>query len=119
MNMQWMIYEQAKLEPNISPARFFTTIHPEKRAEMASQFETWQVKGAEGLTKLDQHLKNRDFMVGDRYSIADMAIDGYIHVADQGGFDLCFFLAVKCWIARVQDSSRYVPMLTFAPAAAA
>lgn len=119
MAVQWMIFEQTKLEPNISPARFFTTILPEKRDEMAGQIEAWQQKGNEGLTKLDQYLESREFMVGDRYSIADIAVYGYTHVADQGGFDLDGFPMIKSWITRVQQTPRYVDMLTFAPAAAA
>ena len=119
MTVQWMIFEQTKLEPNISPARFFTTILPEKRVEMADQIKAWQTKGVEGLAKLNRHLENRAFMVGERYSIADIAIYGYTHVADQGGFDLEAFPAITNWIARVRQSPRFVDMLTFAPAAAA
>lgn len=119
MTLQWMIFEQTKLEPNISPARFFTTILPEKRAEMADEIKAWQLKGAEGLAKLDQHLDNRDFIAGKRYTIADIAVYGYTHVAGQGGFDLSAFPAVERWIARVQQSRGYVELLTFRPAAAA
>ncbi|MGI9498584.1 MAG: glutathione S-transferase family protein [Geminicoccaceae bacterium] len=116
--VQWMIFEQTKLEPNISPARFFTTIVPARRAEMADQIEAWQGKGAAGLAMLDQHLDSHNFVVGDRYTIADIAIYGYVHVADQGGFDLTAFPAVERWLSRVQQSSGYVDMPTFRAEAA-
>jgi glutathione S-transferase len=119
LTLQWMIFEQTKLEPNISPARFFTTILPEKKAEMASQIKDWQEKGVLGLTGLNRHLDSQDFIVGQHYSIADIAIYGYTHVADQGGFDLAEFPAIERWIERVQQSAGYVDMLSFRPAAAA
>ncbi len=118
MTVQWMIFEQTKLEPNISPARFFTTIVPERQAEMAGQIVTWQVKGAEGLAKLDRHLDDRNFVVGDRYTIADIAIYGYVHVAGEGGFDLPAFPAVERWLSRVQQSSGYADMPVFCAEAA-
>lgn len=119
ITLQWMIFEQTKLEPNISPARFFTTILPEKQAEMSSQIIGWQSNGTEALAKLDQYLESRDFMVGDGYSIADIAIYGYTHVANEGGFDVEAFPGIKRWIARIEQSPRYVQMSNFSPAAAA
>lgn len=118
MTIQWMLFEQTKLEPNISPARFFTTIVPERQADMAVDIKAWQEKGRAGLAKLEDHLNRQDFIVGDRYGIADMAVYGYVHVADEGGFDLAAFPAVSRWLARVQQSSGYLAMPTFAAAAA-
>ncbi len=118
MTIQWMIFEQTKLEPNISPARFFTTILPERRTEMADQIKAWQTKGTEGLAKLNQHLTARDFVTGERYTIADIAIYGYVHVADEGDLDLASLPAVERWISRVQQSSGYVGMPVFRAEAA-
>ena len=119
MAVQWMIFEQTKLEPNISPARVFTTLLPDKRAEMADPIKDWQKKGEDGLARLNRHLENQDFVVGSRYTIADIAIYGYTHVADQGGFDLGVFPAVGRWLGRVQQSQGYLDMPAFRPAAAA
>ncbi len=118
MAVQWMIFEQTKLEPNISPARFFTTILPEKRAVMSDQIKEWQAKGKGGLAGLDRHLANQDFVAGNRYTIADIAIYGYTHVADEGGFDLTEYPAVRNWLSRVQQTNGYVAMPTFCAAAA-
>lgn len=118
MAVQWMIFEQTRLEPAISPARFFTTILPEKRTEMADQISDWQAKGKDGLGGLDRHLRTQDFVAGDRYTIADIAIYGYTHVASEGGFDLSKFPAVTGWLSRVQQSKRYVEMPTFCASAA-
>ncbi|MGI9433253.1 MAG: glutathione S-transferase family protein [Geminicoccaceae bacterium] len=118
MTVQWMLFEQTKLEPNISPARFFTTILPEKRDDMAGQIAEWQKKGQDGLAKLDRHLEQQPFVAGDRYTIADIAIYGYTHVADEGGIDLSDFPAVERWIAHVRQSKGYVEMPTFCANAA-
>ena len=118
MAVQWMIFEQTRLEPNISPARFFTTILPEKREAMAEQIAGWQAKGNDSLTRLDRHLRHQDFVAGDRYTIADIAIYGYTHVAGEGGFDLSDFPAITDWLSRVRQSKGYVDMPTFCAAAA-
>ncbi|MEM8948111.1 MAG: glutathione S-transferase family protein [Pseudomonadota bacterium] len=118
MAVQWMIFEQTRLEPHISPARFFTTILPNKHAEMADQIVIWQEKGRDGLARLDRHLADQDFVAGNRYTIADIAIYGYTHVADEGGFDLADFPAVKRWLSRVRETKRHVPMPAFSAAAA-
>ncbi len=108
--VQWMIYEQTHLEPNISPARFFTTIVPSRRAEMETQIAGWQEKGAIGLARLNEHLKHHDFISGVGYSIADIAVYGYTHVADEGGFDLDEYPAVLSWMNRVAATDGYIPM---------
>ena len=115
--IEWMIYEQTKLEPFISPARFFTTILPERRDEMAEQIAAWQEQGAKGLEHLNAYLAPRDFMLGDTYTIADIAVYGYVHVADQGGFDMNRYRHVTSWCDRVAAQSGHVEMMAFAQAA--
>lgn len=115
--LQWMIYEQTKLEPNISPARFFTTIVPSKRDEMASKIKQWQEEGAKALQHLNDYLKRNDFIAGKSYTIADVAVFGYTHVADEGGFQLNHFPAVQAWMNRVASSDGYVPMHELSAAA--
>ena len=115
---QWMIFEQTRLEPNISPARFFTTILPARKMEMAAQIAAWQEKGRNGLARLDHHLGHQDFVAGDRYTIADIAVYGYTHVADEGGFDLSAYPAVGNWLSRVRQAKGHIAMPAFAAAAA-
>lgn len=118
MALQWMIFEQTRLEPNISPARFFTTILPEKRTEMVGEIRAWQSKSLDDLARLERHLQHQDFMASDRYTIADIAIYGYTHVADEAGLNLSAFPAVLRWLQRVQQSEGHLAMPTFQAAAA-
>lgn len=115
--IQWMIFEQTKLEPFISPARFFSVILPERREEMAAQIAEWQDRAAIGMERLNAHLSARSFMVENRYTIADVAIFGYVHVADEAGLDFGLYPAVGQWIERVENQSGYQHILSYKPAA--
>jgi glutathione S-transferase len=115
--IQWMIFEQTKLEPFISPARFFSIILPERKEEMADQIADWQSRAALGMEQLNAHLSARTFMVDNRYSIADIAIYGYVHVANEGGIDFGLYPAIGQWIERVQNQPGYQHILSFKPAA--
>jgi len=117
MAVQWMIFEQTRLEPNISPARFFTSIVPSRRDEMKAAITEWQRKGEEGLKLLDAHFRDNDFALGGRYSIADIALYGYTHVAQEGGFDLASHKGIMDWIARVASTPGYVAMYALPDAA--
>ncbi len=57
---------------------------------------------------MDKHLTYHTFFVGERYTIADIALFAYTHVADEGGFDLTQFPAIQAWIKRVQAQPRYI-----------
>lgn len=60
---------------------------------------------------MEQHLAAGSFFVGDRYTLADISLFAYTHVADEGGFDLSQFPAIQDWIERVKGQPRYMPML--------
>jgi glutathione S-transferase len=66
--------------------------------------------GVAALDVMEEHLKARDWFVGDAYSIADIALYAYTHVADQGGFDLGPYGAVRAWCARVAGFPGHVPI---------
>jgi glutathione S-transferase len=108
--LQWMFFEQSSLEPFISPARFFISILPDGQKGREKDIAAWQERGRKGLTLLDAHLRDSKFIVGDRYTIADIGVFGYTHVADEGGFDFANYPAVKDWIKRVEDTDGYVPL---------
>ena len=101
--LQWMFFEQSKLEPFISPARFFTTIVPHLRAEKDKEIANWQAAAQDGLIRLDSHLGSRKFMLQSGYSIADIALFGYVHVIDEAGIPLDNYRSIQRW---VQDVSR-------------
>lgn len=117
MAVEWMIFEQTRLEPNISPARFFTSIVPSRRDEMSDAIVDWRRKGKEGLNLLNAHLRAHDFVAGSAYSVADIAVYGYVHVADEGGFDLSVYPKIMAWIGRVAATPRYVAMNALSVAA--
>ncbi len=57
---------------------------------------------------MEQHLKNHDFLVADQYTIADIGLYAYTHVADEGGFDLTKFPAILAWLKRIQSQPRQI-----------
>jgi glutathione S-transferase len=59
---------------------------------------------------MEDHLGSRDFFVGDAYSIADIALYAYTHVAAEGGFLLDAYPAVRAWLERVRSQPRHVPI---------
>jgi glutathione S-transferase len=105
--VQWMIYEQTSLEPNISPARFFTHILPGERERRAADIARWQEAAQVGLAGLDRHLRGREFITDHGYSVADIAVYGYTHLAEEGGVSLAPHAAVQGWMARVRGTPGY------------
>ena len=105
--LQWMFFEQYSHEPTIAVALFW--IHSlGKRTEWANRLqEKWQ-KGYQALDVMERHLDGRRFFVADKYSIADIALYAYTHVAEEGDFDLGRYPKIRRWLARVADQPNYV-----------
>lgn len=110
--VQWMIFEQTALEPHISPARFFTHIVPAQRDAHAAQIPGWLDAGHAGLTLLDRHLATRHWVTDHGYSVADIAVYGYTHLAGEGGFELGRYPAVQRWMDRVRATPGYADIGT-------
>jgi glutathione S-transferase len=105
--MQWLFYEQYSHEPNIATPRFW--LHFAKdydRALLAKKQEL----GRLALGLMNKHLANRTFLVGERYSVADIALYAYTHVAHEGGFDLTSYANLVRWLQRVASQPRHVPI---------
>ncbi len=99
--LQWMFFEQYSHEPYIAVLRFW---HFSGQAETyRDQIPEKQRRGHQAMGVMEQHLTSRDFFVGGRYSIADIALFAYTHVAEEGGFALSAYPAVSAWIERVQS----------------
>lgn len=113
--VQWMIFEQTSLEPNISPARFFTLVVPDQRSAHEAEFPGWLERGNKALARLNLHLTQRQFITDGDYSVADIAVYGYTHMAEQGGFDLSLYPAVVAWMKRVENSKNYAPISQLLP----
>ncbi|WP_299843894.1 glutathione S-transferase family protein [uncultured Roseovarius sp.] len=108
--LQWMFFEQSKLEPFISPARFFTTILPEQRNDREADIAAWQASAEVGLFRLDAHLSGRKFMLKTGYSIADIAIFGYVHVLNEAGLSRNDYPAISRWIDDVTETDGFRPL---------
>lgn len=105
--MQWLFFEQFSHEPNIATPRFWVSILG-KSDDFREQLEQKQKLGYAALGVMEKHLSKHNFFVEESYSIADIALFAYTHVADEGGFDLNRFPAIEEWIARVKNQPGYV-----------
>ena len=108
--LQWMFFEQSKLEPFISPARFFNFILPDQRESHADDIVKWQDAARPGLAHLNQHLENRTFMLASGYSIADIALFGYVHVLEEAGLSMNDYPYVARWIQNVMQTEGFQPL---------
>ncbi|MGO9908601.1 MAG: glutathione S-transferase family protein [Solirubrobacteraceae bacterium] len=103
--LQWQFFEQYSHEPYIAVARFWAHagITPSE-----SDAEAKRRGGTAALRAMEGHLAERDFLVADRYSIADIALYAYTHVAPEGGFDLEPYPAINRWLARVEAQPGHI-----------
>jgi glutathione S-transferase len=108
--MRWMFFEQYSHEPNVATLRFWSTHHVEMTEERRLSLETKRKLGYEALGVMQGYLESNDFFVADHYSIADIALYAYTHVADEGGFELESFPAVHTWLERVASQPGHVPI---------
>src|SRR5947208_7704977 len=102
--LQWMFFEQYSHEPYIAVARFWT--HYLGKAVDAEKIE----RGYQALDVMERHLGARRFFVAERYTVADIALYAYTHVASEGGFDLAAYPNVRAWLARVAAEPGHVPI---------
>ncbi|UCE86215.1 MAG: glutathione S-transferase family protein [Deltaproteobacteria bacterium] len=106
--LQWMFFEQYSHEPFIAVLRFWTFAGrlEANRAAVPEKRE----RGTAALRVMEQHLSEHPFFVGGAYTIADVALYAYTHVADEGGFDLSPFPALCAWLERVRGQPGNVPI---------
>ena len=107
--LQWLFFEQYSHEPYIAVARFLRKLHPDPASQRALA-DSKMNGGYRALEVMEGHLSRAPFFVGDRYSIADIALYAYTHVAGDGGFDLARFPAVRAWLERVRAQPGYAAM---------
>lgn len=105
--MQWLFFEQYSHEPNIATPRYWISVL--KQAEQyQEQIKQKQKLGYAALNVMEQHLQSHEFLVAERYTIADIGLYAYTHVAEAGGFDLNKFPAIKSWFNRIESQPRYI-----------
>lgn len=106
--LQWMFFEQYSHEPNIAVVRHWALHHGATTQEPSIVAK--RALGYDALAVMDGHLRERRFFVGDRLSIADIALYAYTHVAHEGGFDLSGYPAVLAWLDRVAAQDPHIPI---------
>ena len=114
--LQWMFFEQYSHEPYVATPRFIVRHLPSdspRRAELPQRL----ARGREALAVMETQLTGRRFLVADRYSIADIALYAYTHVAGDGGLDLAPYTQVRAWLERVAAQPRHVKLHDRPPSA--
>jgi glutathione S-transferase len=106
--LQWMFFEQYKHEPAIAVLRFWAAFSEDSHP--AADIEAKQVAGHAALTAMERHLSDHEFFVGETFTIADIALYAYTHVAPEGGFDLKPYPAVRAWLKRIAAQPGLVPI---------
>ena len=106
---RWMFFEQYSLLPNLGKPRLWrmrgVEITPQKEAELKGLFKA----GYEALGVMERHLGHREFFVGDRPTVADVALYPYPRLCPEGGYDLEDYPAVRAWLDRIAALPGYVP----------
>lgn len=110
--LRWMFWEQYNHEPNVATLRFWRRFVGEDALAGAQRaaIPAKEAAGHEALALMDAHLTQTDWFVGDRLSLADIALYAYTHVAGEGGFELGHYPAVGRWLARLAALPRHLPI---------
>ena len=106
--LAWMCFEQYSHEPNVATLRFWT--HQGWLEQRAALVPGKREAGVAALGVMERHLAGRSFFVDERYTIADIALYAYTHVAEEGGFSLAPHGAIRAWLARVAEQPGHVPI---------
>ena len=107
--LSWMFFEQYSHEPFIATSRFIIKYlgnPPEKQASLEGK----RAGGYRALDIMEGELEKKDFFANNRYSIADLALYAYTHIAHEGGFDLAAYPNINAWFKRVEQQPGYTPM---------
>lgn len=105
--LRWMCFEQYSHEPYVAVARFLNHLpEPPDPTVIAEKHE----RGYAALDVMERHLAGRDFFAAGRYTIADIALYAYTHVAEEGDFDLSSYRHIGAWLHRVKGQSGHVAM---------
>jgi len=108
--LQWMFFEQHSLEPNIGAAYFWLALVRGGRELQQHALEDWMQEGYRALRVMENHLKQHRYFAADRYTIADIALYAYTHLAHQCDYDLSGFPYIRAWLDRVAAEPGHVVM---------
>jgi glutathione S-transferase len=108
--MQWLFFEQYSHEPYVATVRWWVHfLH--KQDEWRDKIAEAMTRGYAALGVMEAQLAKTPFLAGGEYTIADIALYAYTHVAHQGGYDLARFPALRAWLGRVRTQPRFEPMV--------
>jgi len=107
---QWMCFEQYEVEPALGVIRARTSILGGKVDSWRDVYEEKRKRGLAALEVLEKHLQDHIFMVNHCYSIADIAIYGYVHVGSEAGFKMEDYPNVHAWMDRVVKQPNHIPI---------
>jgi glutathione S-transferase len=110
--LRWMFFEQYNHEPNVATLRFWLHYVGEDRLseQQRGQITAKREAGNAALRLMEEHLARQPFFVGDRLTLADIALYPYTHVAEEGGFDLSAYPQLQAWLGRVSAAPGHLPM---------
>jgi glutathione S-transferase len=106
--LQWLFFEQYSHEPHIAVVRFLVAFSGAALAE--EELEERRRGGYRALDAMERSLTGREYLVGERFTIADISLFAYTHVAHEGGFDLAGYPAIRAWLGRVAAQPGHVPI---------
>ena len=105
-----MFFEQHSLEPNLGAAWFWLVLVRGGRELQTHALEDWMERGYQALQVMETHLSTHDFFAAGHYTIADIALYAYTHIAHECDFDLAEFPAIRAWLGRVAEQPGHVAM---------
>ena len=108
--LRWMLFEQNMHESSIAVNRFLIKF-ANRKEQLAEAIRFNHRRGVMALDAMERQLEVEPFFVAERYSIADIALYGYTHVASEGEFDLQPYPAIRAWLDRVREQPDHVPMM--------
>lgn len=109
--LQWMFFEQFSHEPYIAKSRFWVSILNAKE-HYKEQLATLIPLGYAAMDVMEAHLANHSFFVNNQYSIADIALYAYTHVAEEGSFDLSRYINIQNWFKRIESQPEFITIDT-------
>jgi glutathione S-transferase len=117
--LQWMFFEQHSIEPNIGAAYFWLALVKGGRDLQQHALEDWMENGNRSLGVMENHLRRHAYFVAERYSVTDIALYAYAHLAHECDFDLTPFPAIREWLSRIAAHPGHETMDGHATAVAA
>ncbi|MCH7529276.1 MAG: glutathione S-transferase family protein [Candidatus Marinimicrobia bacterium] len=107
--LQWLFFEQNNHEPSVAEARFIKRYYQDSDSRWL-ELPTLHERGYRALGVMEQALARQPYLAGDAFTIADISLFAYTHVAHEGGYDLTPYPAINSWLDRVKGQPGFTPL---------